>query len=353
MTDPNIEAWKRAHGTLGSRLVDLESHANVAVARAGSLTGSTAAAWADADAGLVHAWATFRVLADVLAEVDVHPDRAPALLTTSQIPGADGATADPSTALSAASQAIDTAMAVAERLDTAWNELAPRVGAARATAAASGDSAAERSATALAELVATDPFAVTEADVAAVEQQVSASSARHEQVQAALARLDVDLVQARETVTALEADARAAVDELAHAATRIAGIDATTAPVGDLDALGTWLGRIEATAAAGDRSRAATDLHAWQEAARARRTELDAALEPARSGLHRRDEGQGLWTALRAKAGALRLDERPEVADALTAARDELWRAPCDLAAAEASLARLSEVLTARPKEDR
>jgi hypothetical protein len=65
--------------------------------------------------------------------------------------------------------------------------------------------------------------------------------------------------------------------------------------------------------------------------------------------MQRRAEGRGLWTALRAKAGARRLDENAEVAAALDAARDELWRAPCDLDAAEAALARLAAALEARP----
>jgi hypothetical protein len=56
-----------------------------------------------------------------------------------------------------------------------------------------------------------------------------------------------------------------------------------------------------------------------------------------------------LWTALRAKAGARKLDEQPDVAAALEAAREELWRAPCDLAAADKALAALSTMLEARP----
>ena len=67
MTDPHIQAWRSAHTTLGSRLVDLESQADVAVARTGVLTGATAAAWADAEAGLAHAWETYQVLDEVLA----------------------------------------------------------------------------------------------------------------------------------------------------------------------------------------------------------------------------------------------------------------------------------------------
>jgi hypothetical protein len=65
--------------------------------------------------------------------------------------------------------------------------------------------------------------------------------------------------------------------------------------------------------------------------------------------MQRRSAGRGLWTALRAKAGARRLDEQPDVAAALSAAQEELWRAPCDLAKAEAALAAVSAVLEARP----
>lgn len=350
-TDPHVQAWRSAHAVLGSRLVDLESHPNVALARTGVLTGGTAAAWAEADADLGHAWATYRVLADVLAEVEAEPHRAAQLLTASQVPGPDGAAADPSTALEAASRAVDAAVAVADRLAAAWDQLAPRVGAARSAAQAAGDAAAERAAAALADLVATDPFAVREADVEAIERQAATSSERRAALQAAQARLDVDLAAARDTLVRLDADAQAAAGELAHAASRVVGIDAAT-PVPDLAAVHEWLDRITATAAT-DRARAATDLAAWTAAVQARRAELDAALAPARAGLRRRDEGQGLWTALRAKAGARRLDERADVAEALTTARDLLWTAPCDLAAAEQALARLSQVLTDAPKEDR
>ena len=351
MTDPNVQAWRNAHATLGSRLVDLESHANVALARTGVLTGGTAATWADADAGLAHAWETYRVLDDVLQRVEADPALAASLLTTSQVPGAGGAPADPSTALAAASHAVDEAVAVADRLATAWDALAPRVGAARSTAAAAGDTATERAATALAELVATDPFAVREADVAAVEERAAASGDRHSAEQTALARFDIDLAAARTALGELEADVQRAASELSHAASRVVGVQARV-PVADLDAVAAWLDRITATAAT-DKARAAADLTAWTAATRVRQDELAAALGAARAGLQRREEGQGLWTALRAKAGARKLDEQPDVADALTAARDILWHAPCDLVAGEAALTRLSQVLTNRPKEDR
>jgi hypothetical protein len=357
MTDPAVEACRSAHAALGSRLVDLESDPNVALARSGALTGGTAATWAAADAGLSQSWEAFRVIGQLLDEVATEsaPARAAARLMGAQVPlvGGDGQTGPPSDALTSAHTAIDEAAAVIHRLGAAWDRLATRVGSARAAASASGDSATERAANALAGLVTTDPFAVTEADVAAIEAKATASGSRHAAAQAASARFDIDLVSARDTLAALDRDAQAAAAELEHAASRIVGVSATV-PVPDLAALGTWLDRIAATAAAGtDRTRAATDLAAWNAAAQARKDELDAALTPARDGLRRREEGRGLWTALRAKAGAHKRDEQPDVTEALSAARDLLWSAPCDLDAAEAALARLSGVLTKRPMEDR
>jgi hypothetical protein len=357
-TDPNLQAWRSAHGALGSRLVDLESLADVAVARTGILTGATAAAWAEADAGLAHAWETYRVLDQVLADAEAAPDRAAVVLTTASVPGAGGATADPARALEAASAAVDAAVAVADRLTEAWARLVPRVGAARTAAATAGDTATEQAAAVLAELVATDPFAVPDSEVAAVEQRAQASSGRHAAAQAAVSRLDADLDAARGHLATLRSDVADATTELAHAATRVVGVSAA-APVPDLDELAAWLDRIAGAAAAAGpgatdaRARVANDLAGWTAAFEARRAELDAALAAARTRMRRRREGQGLWTALRAKAGARRLDEQPHVADALTAAQDLLWHAPCDLVAAEAALARLSEVLTTRSKEDR
>ena len=129
----------------------------------------------------------------------------------------------------------------------------------------------------------------------------------------------------------------------------------TGVPVPDLDALGAWLDRIADAPPSPGPTRPASPPTSRRGAAAAdaRRAEIDAVLGPARAGMRRREEGQGLWTALRAKAGARKLDENPDVVEALTAAQDVLWQAPCDLDAAEAALTRLSAVLTSRPQEDR
>ena len=126
-----------------------------------------------------------------------------------------------------------------------------------------------------------------------------------------MARLDVDLAAARDTLAALAADGDGAAAELAHAASRVVGI-ATGVPVPDLDALGAWLDRIaDGAAVPGRQARVAADLDGWRAAAEARRAEIDAGSAPPAPGCAAGRRARGLWTALRAKAGARKLDENP------------------------------------------
>jgi hypothetical protein len=348
-TDPTLDAWRAQVAALGGRLVDLESDTTVAVARSGVLTGGSATAWAEADAGVAAAWEAFRTVDELLDRAAKEPRRARELLTAANLPAppGQGTPVDATGAVRAAVAAVERAEDVTHRLAAAWGDFAARIRTAADAARAAGDAATARSADAVAALLASDPLAVAESDVAAVEVSAAASAGRRRADQAAVGRFDVDMTRARALLASLTTDAETAATELAHAASRIVGIQATV-PVADLPGLGAWLDRI-ADAAVGDRVAAAGALQGWFTAAEARRAELDAALTPARTGMRRRDDGRGLWTALRAKAGQRRLDEQPDVVAALDAAQSELWTAPCDLAKAEAALARLSAVLENRP----
>jgi hypothetical protein len=349
-TDAAVAALRKALAALGNRLVDLESDPTVELARSGCLTGGSAAAWSEADAGLSRAWETYRAVDDLVRQAEADPDRwAQIELTT--VPGPDGPAA-PREALAAADRTVGGAADVAGRLLSAWDRLASRTTAAGERATKAGAADVERSADALARLLAGDPLAVTEADVADLEERAATADARRAAAQTASARVGVDLDQARRQLAELRSDLDAAGAELDHAADRIAGLGRPD-PVPDLDALASWLDQIVARAeGGGEPGQVASTLDDWTAAAQSRRAELDAALARARDALRRREDGRGLWKALRAKAGAVRLDERSNVADALTAAQDELWRAPCDLDAAEAALARVSALLT-RPTERR
>ncbi|MGH9211559.1 MAG: hypothetical protein ACRD2C_12880 [Acidimicrobiales bacterium] len=343
-TDPAIDAWRTSLATLGSQLVDFESNPTVELARTGCLSGGSATAWDTADAGVAKAWETYRAVDELLDQATNDPAQASTLLSASSVPGPDGPT-DPTTAMRGAKAAVDAAVEVSEQLSSAWDDLATRAQAARTAATEAGDQPTARTADTLARLLATDPFAVSVADVKGVEAAAADASTRHAAAKAAVARLDVDLTQARATMTRLESDLAAATSELDHAASRIAGLGRAH-PVPDLAQLADWLDRIAATVP-NDAGRAAENLASWIAAADARRAELDAALDAARAAMRRRDEGRGLWTALRAKAAARHVDERQEVAAALAAAREELWQAPCDLTVAESELSKLSALLRA------
>jgi hypothetical protein len=347
VTDPTVLARRNDLAALGGRLVDLESDATVTVARGGGLTGGTAATWAEADAGLAAAWEVYRAVDELLGKAETsRPPRAAEIVAGASIQTPVGP-ADVATALAGAGDAVTRAAGVVADLAAAWGGQASRVQVASGAALAAGDVAAQRAAEAITRLLVSDPLAVTDADIVHVESLAQAASGRHAAAQSATGRLDVDMVRARAMLDSLDADVQATAGELAHAASRITGFDIPT-PARDLPALGEWLDRIGATGGS-DRPRAAAALDDWFAAAEARRGELDRALDAARGGLQRRSEGRGLWTALRAKAGARKLDEQPDVAVALEAAREELWRAPCDLAAAEKALAALSTMLEARP----
>lgn len=348
--DPTIEAWRGSLATLGGLLVDFESNSTVELARTGCLDGGSASAWAQADAGVAQAWEAYHAVDDLLNRAAASPEQAQALLTSSTVPGPNGPT-NPTTAMVAATAAVEAAAEVASRLTTAWDDLAARTHKAQGLATEAGDEATARAAEALSRLLATDPFAVSDADVNGVEAAAAEASSRFAAAKAAAARLDVDLAQARTTLAKLTSDLEAGAEELDHAASRIAGLGRAY-PVPDLDQLSGWLDRITATARH-EAVRGAGNLANWVSAANARRTELDDAVAAARTAMRRREEGRGLWTALRAKAAAHHLDEHADVAAALAAARDELWHAPCDLEVAEAALARLSALLRATPGGDR
>ena len=151
------------------------------VARTGVLTGATPRRGPTPTPASAHAWETYRVLAEVLDDVEADPPGW-ALLTTSQVPAP--AALPPIRRppwRRPAPRSMRRSHASGSR---AWATLAPRVGGT-AGGGRVGDAASERTATALAG-PATDPFAVTEADAAA-EQAAAASGSKRAAAQAAVA----------------------------------------------------------------------------------------------------------------------------------------------------------------------
>jgi hypothetical protein len=340
-----LAEWRASVADLGNRLVTFDADPIVALVRAGQLSGGSASTWTDADAGVAAAWTTFQEVRDLLDRAGLKDKDLAATLAAAQV-SAPGGPTDASSALRAARGALDAAEAIRARIALAWEDLGPRIDAARASAESSGDTASGRAANALRDLLNSDPLGVLEPDLATIEAAADESARRSSAATTAVARLDLDLLDARRSLDQLDTDVQTASGTIGHAMSRVQGLSGTV-PVPDLDALAAWLGRIEETAAR-EPGHAAGALDDWMAALATRRAELDTALAPIEDAMQRRERARGLWTALRAKAAGRRLDEDPTVAQALEEAQDLLWAAPCDLAAAELSLGRLASTLESK-----
>jgi hypothetical protein len=130
---------------------------------------------------------------------------------------------------------------------------------------------------------------------------------------------------------AREQDARAAYDE---AAAKVVTAQLPALPAGTL-ALAERLAGLGAVRSAGRWQQLAADLSAIEKSAIAAAEQWRTAGVATRAPLDRRAELRGLLDAYRAKANRLGAAEDALLTDRYQAARDLLWTAPCDLAAAD------------------
>lgn len=141
------------------------------------------------------------------------------------------------------------------------------------------------------------------------------------------------LTAAISAASAARQDAAAAQE---RAAARITG--AAPQPLPDLARLAGALTALSDLQAAGRWTRLAADLDAAEkDTAAATQRCLDAE-RAAAAQLDRRDELRGLLDAYKAKAAGLGAAENADLEAAYGRARDVLWTAPCDLAAAAAAV---------------
>jgi len=130
---------------------------------------------------------------------------------------------------------------------------------------------------------------------------------------------------------AREQDARAAYDE---AAAKVVAAQLPALPAGT-SALAERLAVLGVVRSAGRWQQLATDLSAIERAALAATEQWRTAGVAVRAPLDRRAELRGLLDAYRAKANRLGAAEDALLTDRYQTARDLLWTAPCDLAAAD------------------
>ena len=259
---------------------------------------------------------------------------------------------------------------VAGRLDAAGAELA-RVTSLAATLgdeALTGNLAALQGKLArLRDTLNSDPLALwlghsgpSRAGQGRTAVDTSGADRLHEEVAAAAARVD-ELVRVRDSarqriagVTAAAATTRSAREDAVaawqQAAAKIAAGALPPEPAGLAD-LSARLAGLGPLLASGRWTRLASELDLLDRELATATASFKEAERAAVAAMAQRDELRGLLGAYKAKAARLGAVEDPGLAERYDRARDLLWTAPCDLAAAEAAVAGYQQaVLGVQPR---
>ena len=250
--------------------------------------------------------------------------------------------------------------------ESVWNETAEGLGEIGTELAAAKEQAGDlgddevTSALAMAgdelarlrEVLNSDPLALWQGgrvDTARLErlrEQVAAAAARA----AGLAVLRAD-TQRRISAAAAAVAAAAAAWEDADAARDRASVKIAAAdlppPLAEAAGLDMRLAALDKLKAAGRWARLAAELDAIEAEAAAAVQRYRDAERSAAALLGRRDELRGLLGAYQAKAARLGAAEDTELTARYQRARDLLWTAPCDLAAAAAAVTHYQQAILA------
>jgi hypothetical protein len=190
------------------------------------------------------------------------------------------------------------------------------------------------------------------------EVDTSGADRLHEEVAAAAARVD-ELVRVRDGarqriagVTAAAATARSAREDAVaawqQAAAKIAAGELPPEPAGLAD-LSARLAGLGPLLASGRWTRLASELDLLDRELATATASFKEAERTVVAAMAKRDELRGLLGAYKAKAARLGAVEDPGLAERYDRARDLLWTAPCDLAAAEAAVAGYQQAVLGVP----
>jgi len=261
-----------------------------------------------------------------------------------------------SAAVSEMKRVYADASALFATAETIWNEIADGlqqagtslddaklISAGLADDALTGAlTAAETSLSQLRQTLNTDPIALWQrgqtdtARLGRLREQVTAVTSRA----AELARLRDGADRRIAGLTVAISAAKAAWQDAAAAQERAAAriASAAPAPLPDLGRLTGALTALSDLQAAGRWSRLAVELDTVEKDTAAATQRCREAERAAAAQLDRRAELRGLLDAYKAKAARLGAAENAELETAYAHARDVLWAAPCDLAAAAAAV---------------
>jgi hypothetical protein len=380
--DAELLRLETAVTAIATNLVDLDDNPARKDLDKTRLTGTTAAAWADATEALTQLWDGYRLLTDLITRARslrdqrrlddaerarfVHEVLGRSItLSTTTVPlaqrGLLGAgqvhtTCTPAALLSAMEAAFATAVDVATRAGDAWHRLLPAaadaasaVDTVRALTRAAGLPStlideADRHLGRFTAQLAGDPLGVKDNDLAAVRDLIARADAER-----------TSAAELREALTQRLADAHRLAAELAEAATADeAARAAATGRFRDRDLvrvrgadLRADLAAVDALAAAGQWALISPRLADWTRRAREHLLVLRDAAARNAGLLHLRNELRGRLDAYQAKALRRGLGETGDLSALADAARTALHTAPCDLDAARSAVTAYQDALTA------
>ncbi|MDI6100102.1 hypothetical protein QLQ12_15980 [Actinoplanes sp. NEAU-A12] len=386
--DTELARLEKAVAAVSANLVELDQNPDRQELGQARLSGRTAAAWAEASEALTRLWQGHRLLGDVIARARAlrgqrrmsDTDRAaythevlgPSItLSTATVPlaqrgllgsGQVSTTCTPAELLAAMEASFNTAVAVVTGAAEAWRRGMPaaaevadsllRVRDLTRHAGAGGLAAeadrllgeADRLLGDLTGTLAADPLG---ADLSGLDR-----------ARALIARADAERTSAAELQASLASRLRAARTVAAELDTAQRAADASRDAVAGrfpdhqiITVRGSdprpELAAIDALAAAGHWALISPRLSAWNRQARERLATLRAAQSRNAGLLAERNELRGRLDAFRAKALSRGLGEDPRLGPLAETARDALFQAPCDLAAARAAVDAYQDALSA------
>jgi hypothetical protein len=377
--DRALDRLRVTGDTISANLLELERDPNYQLLEVASLTGESAQAWADARDAIAAIWDWYarftgfleqasalrvspqtrlspgreRDLADFLssASIELRRDEVPLRerdLLQDRV-STTHCTADE--LLTLMSEAFTRARGVAVGIGSAWNELAPRVAAARgmlaeidAAAGSIGDVdpellALRRRLDALTETFVADPLSVTPEAVAAVEHD---TANLRDAIQSALRLRDElagELAKAQDLLVDLELAIASARIAHGNVTLKIAEPGIPDAPVLD-PGLAPELQAVAILAASGDWRAAQHALVRWHATIAAMLRDVLVCAATIREPLEARDRLRGRLDAYRAKADGLGRGEDRELCDEYDRAHTVLYTAPTDLDTATALVQR-------------
>lgn len=380
-TDHELTRLKLTSERIAANLVELEIDSSRQLLEASTLTGESAARWAEASAALSDLWQWRDRLDGLLEQAEKlrrYPRRSDELhellagrsieLQRSTVPLAErdllagpelAVRLTPEELLGRMSRAFDQVKTVVARFGEAWEILAPRLAEgqaildrARGLAASLGDTAPielQEAAARAAELrhtLSTDPLAIAPGDVDRLIDSLRTIEHDLHATDALRRELDPQLGEARARLARLAALSEECRDAHEELVVKIAAPSAP-APPAPAPGLNLELDQIAAHARSGDWREASRRLTAFSARTGALLDEAEQTLHANRAPIDARNQLRALLEAYQVKAARVGAIEDPELERIFTQARGALYTAPTDLALAAQLVRRYQETLNA------